>query len=41
MSHLTARLIGPRPGALEVEPKRGRVTLYGHAPRYLEGSISV
>jgi PhzF family phenazine biosynthesis protein len=38
---LSARQIGPRPGALEVEPKFGRVALYGHALRYLDGSISV
>lgn len=40
-TRLSARQIGPRPGALEVEPRHGRVTLYGHAPVYLEGSISV
>jgi len=38
---LSARQIGPRPGALDVAPKGGRVTLYGHAPRYLEGRIRV
>ena len=37
----SARQIGPRPGALEVAPKRGRVTLYGHAPRFLDGFIHV
>lgn len=40
-TRLSARQIGPRPGALEVEvdPKGERVTLYGHALRYLEGRI--
>ena len=38
---LSARQIGPRPGALDVAPKGGRVTLYGHAPRYLDGRITV
>ncbi|RKR03944.1 PhzF family phenazine biosynthesis protein [Maricaulis maris] len=38
---LSARQIGPRPGALDVAPKGERVTLYGHAPRYLEGRITV
>jgi PhzF family phenazine biosynthesis protein len=36
---LSARQIGPRPGALDVATKGERVTLYGHAPRYLEGRI--
>ncbi|WP_417477687.1 PhzF family phenazine biosynthesis protein [Maricaulis sp.] len=38
-SRLSARQIGPRPGMLEVETNGGRVTLYGHAPRYLEGRL--
>ena len=38
---LSASQIGPRPGVLDVEPSGGRVTLYGHAPRYLDGSITV
>ncbi len=38
---LTAQQIGPRPGALQVEDKGGRVTLYGHAPLYLSGEISL
>lgn len=38
-ARLTARQIGPRPGRLEVEPKDGRVALFGHAPRFLEGEI--
>jgi PhzF family phenazine biosynthesis protein len=38
-TRMTARQIGPRPGALEVERQGERVTLYGHAPRYLEGQI--
>lgn len=38
-TRMTARQIGPRPGALEVETKGERVALYGHAPRYLEGRI--
>lgn len=38
-TRLSARQIGPRPGALEVEPKGERVTLFGHAPRYLEGRL--
>lgn len=37
---LTARQIGPRPGALEVEPRGDRVFLYGIAPAYLEGRIT-
>lgn len=40
-SRLSARQIGPRPGMLDVAPANGRVTLYGHAPRYLEGSIQI
>ena len=36
---MTALQIGPRPGALEVENKAGRVALYGHAPRFLSGEI--
>jgi PhzF family phenazine biosynthesis protein len=38
-SRMAARQIGPRPGSLDVEYKGERVTLYGHAPRYLEGKI--
>jgi PhzF family phenazine biosynthesis protein len=38
-TRLTARQIGPRPGALEVECLGDRVTLYGQAPRYLDGQI--
>ena len=38
-ARMTARQIGPRPGTLEVEAKGGRVALFGHAPRYLEGRI--
>lgn len=38
-TRMTARQIGPRPGALEVETRGERVALYGHAPRYLEGRI--
>tara|TARA_R110000868_G_scaffold31799_2_gene116313 strand:+ start:5061 stop:5888 length:828 start_codon:yes stop_codon:yes gene_type:complete len=43
-TRMSARQIGPRPGALEVETNGGdtdggRVTLFGHAPRYLEGRI--
>lgn len=38
---LSARQIGPRPGALQVAPKGERVTLLGHAPRYLDGQITV
>lgn len=41
-THLTARQIGPRPGALEVEATRsGRVTLIGAARAYLDGVIQV
>lgn len=40
-TRMTARQIGPRPGALEVETIGERVALYGHAPRYLEGRISI
>lgn len=40
-TRLTARQIGPRPGALEVEIKGERVALYGHAPRYLDGMIKI
>jgi hypothetical protein len=36
---LTARQIGPRPGALDVEPAGERVTLMGRAAHYLEGEI--
>ena len=38
---LSARQIGPRPGALNVELQGERVALYGHAPRYLEGRITL
>lgn len=38
---LSARQIGPRPGALEVEDKGGRVALYGDAPRFLSGEITL
>ncbi len=37
---LSARQIGPRPGALEVQPDGGRVALFGQAPAYLEGRIT-
>lgn len=40
-SRLSARQIGPRPGALEVEPRGDRVALFGRAPAYLEGRITV
>ena len=41
-TRLTARQIGPRPGALEVEPAgAGRVRLVGAARAYLEGVIRV
>ena len=36
---LSARQIGPRPGALEVEPAGDRVILTGRATCYLEGEI--
>jgi PhzF family phenazine biosynthesis protein len=36
---LTARQIGPRPGALDVEPVGDRVILSGRATCYLEGEI--
>lgn len=36
---LSARQIGPRPGALEVETKGSRVLLSGRAALYLEGEI--
>ncbi|MEE2525970.1 PhzF family phenazine biosynthesis protein [Hyphobacterium sp. HN65] len=36
---LSARQIGPRPGALEVEPSGDRVSLFGRAACYLEGEI--
>jgi PhzF family phenazine biosynthesis protein len=36
---LSARQIGPRPGALEVEDRGERIGLYGIAPRYLAGEI--
>ena len=36
---LSARQIGPRPGALEVEPSGDRVILEGRAASYLEGEI--
>lgn len=39
-ARLSARQIGPRPGALEVEPKEKRVTLLGRATRFLIGEIS-
>ena len=38
---LTARQIGPRPGYLEVAPAGERVALFGHAPLYLSGEITV
>ena len=38
-SRMKARQIGPRPGALEVETREERVTLYGHAPHFLSGEI--
>lgn len=38
-TRMSARQIGPRPGALEVETHGERVALFGHAPRYLEGRI--
>ncbi|WP_417481035.1 PhzF family phenazine biosynthesis protein [Maricaulis sp.] len=40
-TRMSARQIGPRPGALEVELQGERVALYGHAPRYLEGRITL
>tara|TARA_R110002096_G_scaffold124149_9_gene268566 strand:+ start:21 stop:830 length:810 start_codon:yes stop_codon:yes gene_type:complete len=40
-TRMTARQVGPRPGALQVETKGERVALYGHAPRYLEGRIQL
>jgi PhzF family phenazine biosynthesis protein len=39
-TRMTARQIGPRPGALEVEVKGERVALFGDAPHYLAGEIS-
>lgn len=40
--HLTARQIGPRPGALEMTVRdNGRVTLTGTARRYLDGVVRV
>jgi glycogen synthase len=40
--HLTARQIGPRPGALEMTVAgNGRVTLTGTARRYLDGVVRV
>ncbi|GJL97371.1 MAG: putative isomerase [Hyphobacterium sp.] len=36
---LSARQIGPRSGALDVEPRGNRVVLSGHASPYLEGMI--
>lgn len=36
---LTARQIGPRPGALEVEPSGDRVILSGRAAMYMAGEI--
>lgn len=38
-SRLSARQIGPRPGALEVEPSGDRVRLFGRATCYLDGEI--
>ena len=40
-TRMTARQIGSRPGALEVELKGDRVTLIGRALPYLEGKLSV
>jgi PhzF family phenazine biosynthesis protein len=39
-TRMTARQIGPRPGALEVEDRGERIGLFGRAPRYLTGEIS-
>lgn len=38
-AELTARQIGPRPGALTMRDEAGRVTLVGAAKRYLDGVI--
>jgi PhzF family phenazine biosynthesis protein len=38
-ARLSARQIGPRPGALAVEARGDRVALIGHAAKYLEGEI--
>jgi PhzF family phenazine biosynthesis protein len=38
-TRMSARQIGPRPGALDVEVKGDRVSLFGDAPRYLAGEI--
>ncbi|HAQ36661.1 MAG: phenazine biosynthesis protein PhzF [Maricaulis sp.] len=40
-SRMTARQIGPRSGALEVEPKGERVTLIGRATPYLDGQLTL
>ncbi|MEN0653177.1 MULTISPECIES: PhzF family phenazine biosynthesis protein [Hyphobacterium] len=40
-SRLTARQIGPRPGALEVSPSGERVTLFGRALPYLDGVLTI
>lgn len=40
-TRMKARQIGPRPGALEVKTHMERVTLYGHAPHYLSGEITL
>ena len=40
-TRMTARQIGPRPGALEVELRGDRVGLFGLAPLYLTGEITV
>lgn len=40
-SRLTARQIGPRPGALEVAPYGERVTLIGRAQPYLDGHLTL
>lgn len=39
-ARLTARQIGPRPGALEVETRGDRVALIGRARKYLDGEIT-
>lgn len=38
-ARLSARQIGPRPGALEVETRSGRVLLSGRAARWVDGVI--
>lgn len=40
-TRMKARQIGPRPGALEVKTHEERVTLYGHAPHFLSGEITL